>query len=172
MQLQRAPIRLAPAHDRRLSGDRARIAAVLILVGSACQVLRLFLPWLEKSILAISLTNFDSPGTTIALVTLAVVAGGIAVYVFVRPPARAGVASLLILLALGQLGVALWHGYVFIHGIADDSHAVWAEAIGTGLYLCVIGAMTSLCGGVLAWTSRLAPSTRPATRPRSVDRGG
>jgi hypothetical protein len=78
--------------------------------------------------------------------------------VFVRPPAAAAVASLLILLALGQLGVALWHGYVLINGFAVDSHAVWAEAIGTGLYLCVIGAMISLCGAVFSWTSRLAPS--------------
>jgi hypothetical protein len=31
---------------------------------------------------------------------------------------------------------------------------VWADAIGTGMYLGVIGAVTSLAGAFLTWTNR------------------
>jgi hypothetical protein len=143
----------APIDDMPLPADPGRIAAALVLLGSACQVLRMFMPWVEKTIFSISLAKFDIKLAAILLAALAVVAAGVAIFVLIQPPPTNAVGVTLIVLALAQLGVAVWHGFGIVTQLGHSPH-VWADAIGTGIYLGVIAALISLWGGVLAWAAR------------------
>ncbi len=152
MELDRARAR-APIDDIPVPAHPAQIAAALVLLGSACQLLRMFMPWVEKTIFAISLAKFDLQLATILLAILAVVAAGLALFVLLQPPPTSAIAIALILLALAQLEVAVWHGLGIVTQLGPSPH-VWADAIGTGIYLGVIGAAISLWGGILAWRAR------------------
>jgi hypothetical protein len=153
MQLQRAPVKRAPMDDQRLPADPIRIAATLLLLGSACQILRLLMPWVEKALFSISLVKFDLEVASAVVAALAAVAAGIAVFALLRPPPTAATAIVLVLLASAQLGLSFWHS-LSILGWLQQSHHVWADAIGTGVYLGVIGAVISLAGAFLTWTNR------------------
>jgi hypothetical protein len=153
MQPKRAPVKRAPLDDQALSADPVRMAATLILLGSACQIFRLFMPWVEKAVFSITLARFDLQVATILLAALAAVAAVIAVFALLRPPPAAATAIVLVLLASAQLGVAVWHSLSILSWL-QQSHHVWADAIGTGMYLGVIGAVTSLAGALLTWTNR------------------
>jgi hypothetical protein len=153
MQLERAPVKRTPLDDQAHPADPARVAAILILLGAACQILRLLMPWVEKAAFSISLAKVDFEVASVLLTALAVVAAGFAVFTLVRPPPTATIAVVLVLLASAQLGVAVWHS-LSILSLLQHSRHVWADAIGTGMYLCVIGALTSLAGAFLTWTNR------------------
>lgn len=113
----------------------------------------MFMPWVEKTMFAISLAKFDLQFAAILLASLAAVAAGLALFVLLQPPPTSAIAVALILLALAQLGVAAWDGLGIITQLGPSPH-VWADAIGTGLYLGVLGAVISLWGGILAWAAR------------------
>jgi hypothetical protein len=136
-----------------LPGDPGRIAATLVILGSVCQVVRMFMPWVEKTVFAISIARFDLQFAAILLAGLALVAAGLAIFVLLQPPPTGTIAIALILLALAQIGVAVWHGTGLVAQLGHSPH-IWADAIGTGLYLGVIGGVISLWGGILAWTGR------------------
>jgi len=153
MQLDRARRGGAPIDDRPLPADPARIAATLVVLGTACQIFRLFMPWVEKIVFSISLAKFDVAAAAVVLAALAVAGAGIAIFMLLQPPPTAAVATILIVLGLAQLGLALWHGFGVIHDLNRSEH-IWADAIGTGIYLGVIGAVSSLGGGMVAWSAR------------------
>jgi hypothetical protein len=153
MQLRRAPVERAPLDAQRLPADPVRIAATLILLGSACQIFRLSMPWLEKAVFSITLVRYDLEVAAILLAALAAVASVVAVFALLRPPPTAATAIVLVLLASAQLGVSVWHSLSILSWL-QQSHHVWADAIGTGMYLGVIGAVTSLAGAFLMWTNR------------------
>lgn len=153
MQLRRAPVKRAPLDDRAVPADPVRIAVTLILLGTACQIFRLFMPWVEKAVFSISLTRSDLEVAGVLLAALAVVTAGIAVFTLVRTAPTAAVAIVLMLLASTQLGVAIWHSLSILSWLQHSPH-VWADAIGTGMYLGVIGAVTSLAGAFVMWTNR------------------
>ena len=153
MQLQRAPIKRAPLDEHSLPADPVRIAATLILLGTACQMFRLFMPWVEKAIFSISLTRSDLEVASVLLAALAVISAATAVFTLVRPPPAAATAIVLVVLTSAQLGVAVWHSLSILTWLQHSPH-VWADAIGTGMYLGVIGALASLAGAFLMWTNR------------------
>lgn len=153
MQLKGAPVRRAPEDDQPNPADPVRVAATLILLGSACEIFRLFMPWIEKAVFSISLAESGLVVAATLLAALAVVSAVIAVFVLLRPPPAAVTAVVLVLLASAQLGVAVWHSLSILSWL-QLSHHVWADAIGTGMYLGVIGALISLVGAFLTWTNR------------------
>jgi hypothetical protein len=153
MQLRRAPVKRAPLDDQHRPADPIKIAAALILVGTACQVVRLLMPWVEKAVFSISLARVDLEVASVLLAALAVVAAGIAVFALVQPPPTAATAIVLIVLASAQLGVAVWQSLSILSWLQHSPH-VWADAIGTGMYLGVIGAAISLGGAFAMWTNR------------------
>jgi hypothetical protein len=153
MQLERAPVKRTPLDDHALPAGPARVAATLILLGAACQIFRLLMPWVEKAVFSISLARVDFEVASVLLAALAVVAAGFAVFTLVRPPPSAAIAIVLVLMGSAQLGIAVWHSLSILSWLQHSPH-VWADAIGTGMYLCVIGAVTSLAGAFLTWTNR------------------
>ena len=74
MQLERAPVKRTPLDDQALPADLARVAATLILLGAACQIFRLLMPWVEKAVFSISLAKVDFEVASVLLTALAVVA--------------------------------------------------------------------------------------------------
>jgi hypothetical protein len=153
MQLQKPHVKRAPEADEAFATDTVRVAATLILLGSACQVFRLFMPWVEKALFSITLARSGLEVAALLLAALAIVAAVIAVFALLRPPPGATTAIVLVLLASAQLGVAVWHSLSILSWL-QQSHHVWADAIGTGMYLGVIGAVISLAGSFLMWTNR------------------
>jgi hypothetical protein len=107
----------------------------------------------EKAVFSISLVRSDLEVAGVLLAALAVVTAGIAVFTLVRTPPTATIAIILMVLASAQLGVAIWHSLSILSWLQHSPH-VWADAIGTGLYLGVIGAVTSLAGAFVMWTNR------------------
>ena len=153
MQLKRAPVRHAPEDDRPIPADQVRVAATLILLGSACGIFRLFMPWVEKAVFSISLAESGLVVAATLLAALAAVAAVIAAFVLLRPPPAGVTAAVLVLLASAQLGLAVWHSLSILSWL-QLSHHIWADAIGTGMYLGVIGALISLVGAFLTWANR------------------
>src|SRR5258706_9768820 len=109
MQLERARVKRAPLDDQALPADPARVAATLILLGAACQIFRLLMPWVEKAVFSISLARLDFEVASVLLTALAVVAAGLAGFTLVRPPPTTAIAITLVVLASAQLGIAVWH---------------------------------------------------------------
>lgn len=90
-----------------------------------------------------------------ALVALTLISAFIASGVLIRHPAPSAVALGLVALALAELGLAAWNAVSVLQAIGlDDSRLVMGRAIGTGVYLGLVGASLSLAGGILAWRSR------------------
>ena len=93
-----------------------------------------------------------------ALVALTLISAFIASGVLFRHPAPSAVAIGLLALALAELCLAAWNSVSVLHAIAlGDSRLVVGRAIGTGVYMGLLGASLTLAGGVRAWRSR-APS--------------
>jgi hypothetical protein len=153
MQLKWPPVRRALEDDRPLPADPVRVAGALILLGSACEIFRLFMPWVEKAVFSISLAQSGLEVAATLLAALGAVAAVIAVFVLLRPPPALATAVILVLLASAELGVSVWHALGILSWLGP-SHHVWADAIGTGMYLGVIGALISLAGAFLTWTNR------------------
>ena len=153
MQLRRAPDERAPLDHYGPPADPIRIAAILILLGTACQIFRLLMPWVEKALFSISLVRSDLEVAALLLAAIASIAAVIAAFTLMRPPPAAATAIVLIVLACAEIGVAVWHSLSILSWLQHSPH-VWADAIGTGMYLGVIGAVTTLAGAFLMWTNR------------------
>jgi hypothetical protein len=153
MRLERAPVKRTPLDDQRLSPDPVRMAATLILVGWACQIFRLFMPSVEKALFSITLARSDLETAALLLAFLGAVSAVIAVFALLRPPPAGVTAIVLVLLASSQLGVAAWHSLSILSWLQHSPH-VWADAVGAGMYIGLIGAVISLAGAFLMWTNR------------------
>lgn len=97
------------------------------------------------------------PEVVLALAALAVLSALIAIGVLLRRPAPSAVALGLLALALAQLCLAAWNAVSLLQLLAlNDSRLVVGRAIGTGVYMALLGASLTLAGGILAWRRRAA----------------
>jgi hypothetical protein len=159
MHPQRASIEVAPEHYSFAVARTSRLAGLITLAGCSCTILVAFLPWLETLVFGVSVASTQIHVAGIALTALAVVSGGIAASVLLRRPAPAGVAIILLASALVQVGLTIWGGANVLLAISNtDSHLVLIRAIGTGAYIVVLGSLTTLAGGILAWKRRAPPA--------------
>ena len=154
MQLDRAPVQ--PARDDEEGLVRHdRTAAVLTLLGCATTVVASILPWGERAAFGFSLTTIQGGTARILLAVLAVASAGLAVTTIIRRPATAGVAILLVGLAVAQVGAGIWFGVSVLNEIRSaHPYLVFASAIGTGAYMAGLGSVSTLCGAILAWRRR------------------
>jgi hypothetical protein len=160
MQPQRTSAHDAPENYSSVLAKMDRPAGLITLVGCSCTILAAFTPWLEDLVFRVSVVEMRIPGVGIVLAVLAVISGGIAVGVLLRRPAPAGVAVILVASAIVQVGLAIWGGADVLRAIGNaDSHLVPMRAIGTGAYIAVLGSLTTLAGGILAWKRRAPPSS-------------
>ena len=140
-----------------------RRAGLITLTGCSCTILAALLPWLESIVFGVSVVGTQIQMAGLVLTALALISGGIAVAVLLKRPAPARVAIILLASALAQVGLALWGGANALLVISNaDSHLVLIRAIGTGAYLAMLGSLTTMAGGVLAWKRR-APLIDSAT---------
>lgn len=134
----------------------AHNAGVIILVGAGATLLGTASPWLLTVVLGISVVA-ARPDVVLVLAALAVLSGLIAMGVLLRRPAPPAVALGLIVLALAQLCLAAWDALSVLQGLAvDDPRLVAGRAIGTGVYMGLLGASLTVAGSILAWRSRAA----------------
>lgn len=133
----------------------ARGAAFLTLAGAGAILLGSSSPWLLSAVVGVTVETTRLPDVAFALVALALLSALIATAVLLRRPARPAVALGLIAFALAELCLAVWNAVSVLQAIAaDDPLLVMGRAIGTGAYMCVIGAAVVLAGSVLAWRRR------------------
>jgi hypothetical protein len=159
MQPQRASVEVAPEDHSSAVAKIGRPAGLITLAGCSCTILVAFLPWLENLVFGVSAAGTQVHVAGIVLTALAVISGGIAAAVLLRRPAPAGVAIILVASALAQIGLAIWGAAGVLHAISNtDSHMVLIRAIGTGAYISVLGSLTTLAGGILAWKRRAPPA--------------
>jgi hypothetical protein len=152
MQLKSARLQLAALDEGAVT---ARTAGIITVVGCVCAILGAFLPWGEKALFGLSISNAGLQSAGILLAGFAVISVCIAGPVLLRRPATAAIAIILILLALAQLGLAIWNGVNIVQAIAEsDSRMVAIRTIGTGAFLGAAGALITLAGGIMAWTKR------------------
>jgi hypothetical protein len=113
------------------------------------------LPWVEQVTLGFALTAQGRHAPSILLAVVAAVSAGIAGTVLLRRKPAAGVAILLIGLAVAQLGAAIWFDVTTVNEIRETHpHLVLMSTIGTGVYPAGLGAVSTLAGAILAWTRR------------------
>jgi hypothetical protein len=133
----------------------ARKAGFITLVGCSATILGTSAPWLLRTVLGVSVTTSRIHDAVPALAALAVLSAGLASFVLLRRPAPAAVAIALVALALGQLWLGIWNAVNVLQAIdLVDSRLVLDRAIGTGVYLSLLGASLTLGAGVLAWRKR------------------
>ena len=126
-------------------------AGVLSLVGCAFTIVSAFLPWVEVAVSGISLAGLGVQPGAILLAVLAAISAGIAGAVLFRRPAVVGVVVALVVLAVVELGLAIWDAVNIVQAIGQmQSSGVFIGAIGTGAYGAVIGSLATLAGGILA----------------------
>ena len=155
MELKGARLQLAVLDEESVT---ARTAGVVTVVGGASAILGAFLPWGEKVLFGISISNAELQIAGILLAVLAVISVCIAGTVLLRRPATAAIAIVLILLGVAQVCVAMWNGADIVQTIAEsDSRLVAIRTIGTGAFLGVVGSVITLAGGIMAWTRRALP---------------
>lgn len=154
MRLSPAPVQVVP--DRIvIAADLDRAPAVLTLVGCVLTLLSSILPWGEKATFGFSLTTVQGENTRILLAVLAVASASVAGAAIFRRAYRAGVAILLVGLAMGQVGAAIWFGVTVVNEIRNaHPNLVLSNAIGTGVYMAGLGSLCMLVGAVLARTRR------------------
>jgi hypothetical protein len=147
--LNRALVRRAPRDDM------AVWAGVLTLVGCTFTIVSAFLPWAEQAVFGISIAGLGVKAGAILLAVLAAISAGLAVGVLFRRPAVVIVVIALVVLAVAELGLAIWNAVNIVQAIEQTkSHAVFIGAIGTGAYGAVIGSLATLAGGILAGSKR------------------
>jgi hypothetical protein len=155
VKLRKAPLPFAREDDHPIPGHAGRTAGVTTLVGCSITILATFLPWVEKVAFGVSLTTIGFQTAGILLAFLAMISAGIASAVLLRRPAAARVAIVLVLLAVTQLGLAIWDSANIVQAIGQvSSHQVLISAVGTGVYAAVLGPVVTVVGGILAWTTR------------------
>jgi hypothetical protein len=155
MHLEKAPLRFAPPVEDAVPADLNRAAAAFTLAGCTMVLLAAILPWAERAAVGFALTTAAGGSAGILLAVPAVISAGIAGAVLLRRPATAGVAIILIGLAVAQVGVGIWYGGNIMAAIDEvHSHQLLIGAIGTGAYLGVLGSVSTFAGGILAWRTR------------------
>jgi hypothetical protein len=148
-------VQLASEGKRLVSADLDRTAGVTTVVGCLGTLLAASLPWVEQTFLNVSLTPSPIKGAGILLAILATASAVIASVVLFRRKATPRLAIVLIALALGQVGVAIWNSVAILREISNaGSHELLINAIGTGAYIGVAGSGTTFAGGLLAWLDR------------------
>ena len=152
MQLTSARLRLVMLDEGDVS---AHTAGIITLVGCASAILGALLPWGEKVLFGISISKTEVQAAGWLLAGIAMFSVCIASVGLLRKPATTAIAIVLILLALTQLGVAIWNGINIVEVIAySDSRQVAIRTIGTGATLGVLGSLITLAGSLIAWTRR------------------
>lgn len=135
--------------------DSAQGAGVFILAGAGSTILGSAAPWLLKVVFGISVVTSPLPDLVPGLVALTVLSAVIATAVLLRRPPSSAVALGLIALAVAQICLAVWNALsVWDLLAADDPRLVVGRAIGTGVYLALLGASLALAGGILAFRRR------------------
>jgi hypothetical protein len=153
MEVKGAPVHFVREDDNAALVVAGRSAALVTLAGCSLTFLSTLLPWVEKAAFGISLATTGIQSARVLLAVLALISAGTAGVVLQRRRATAGVAIVLIVLAVMQLGVALWDGANIVYAIEQvSSHQVLFSAIGTGVYGTVVGSVVTVAGGILAWT--------------------
>jgi hypothetical protein len=154
MQLKRAPLQVA-RDAAAIPAEPGRTSAVLTLAGCAITLLAAILPWSEKATFGFSLTTAHGADARILLAALAVASATLAGTVLLRGQSTAGVAILLVALAVAQIGAGIWFGVTVINEVRGaNPHLVLISAIGTGTYMAGLGSVSTLIGAVLAWLRR------------------
>ena len=142
-----------------LQAPSARSSGVITLAGSGATLLGASAPWLLRVVFGVSVAASRLPDVIPAVMALTVLSAVIAIGVLLRRPASSPVALGLIALALAQLCLAAWNGLSVLQVLnMDGSRLVGGRAIGTGVYLGLLGASLTLTGGILAWRRRAARS--------------
>jgi hypothetical protein len=153
--LEKALLQFAPEDGIAVPVEVDRTAGVITIVGCLAMLLASILPWVDRAALSVSLTGTEIQDAGILIAILALISMGLAGAVLLRRPATAGLATLLIVLAVAQVGLAIWDGMAILHAISKaDSHQILIRAIGTGAYAGVMGSVTTLAGTILAWARR------------------
>ena len=130
-------------------------AGVLTLVGCTFTIVSAFLPWAEEAAFGISLAGLRVQDAAILLAVLAVISAVIAVVVLFRRPVVVRVVIALVVLAVAELGLAIWDAVKIVQTIEQmQTRDVLIGAIGTGAYGAVLGSLATLAGGILAPTKR------------------
>ena len=154
MRLSLAPVQFAHDEDA-LPSRLGRAPAVITLTGCVMTVIASILPWGEKATFGFSLTTIHGEDLRLALAVLAVACASLAGAAVLRRQSTAGVAMLLIVLAVAQVGAAIWFGGTVLSEIrAAHPNLVLISAIGTGVYMAWLGSVGTLIGAILAWTRR------------------
>lgn len=140
-----------------MPADSAQSSGVFILAGAGSILLGSAAPWLLKVVFGISVVTSGLPYVVPGLVALTVLSAVIAITVLFRRPASSAVALGLIALAVAQICLAIWNALSVWELLAvDDPRLVVGRAIGTGVYLALLGASLALAGGILALRSRMS----------------
>lgn len=145
---------------------QARLAAVIVLLGSVGAIAGSFLPWISATdpSVGITLTKAGIDGHYAMLVDLlAMISAGIAGIVVLRGQAPTLVAVILTALALAELGLAIFVGSNLARGVAQLEAAGATAGLGMGLYLTGLGAVIATAGATLMWIQgrRLGPQQIP-----------
>lgn len=148
------------------SASQARLAAVIVLLGSVGAIAGSFLPWISATdpSVGITLTKAGIDGHYAMLVDLlAVISAGIAGIVLLRGQAQTPVAVILTVLALAELGIVIFVGSNLSRGVAQLEAAGATAGLGIGLYVAALGAAIAAAGGAFMWirSRRLEPSPIP-----------
>jgi len=150
----------------RKPAGRARLAAVVVALGSVCAIAASFLPWIQATDPAagITLSKVGIDGHYAMLVDLlAVISAGIAGIVLLRGQAPTVVAVTLSALALAELVIVIFVGSNLARGVAQLEDAGATAGLGIGLYLAGLGALIAVAGGAFMWiqSRRLQPPPLP-----------
>ena len=145
---------------------QARLAAVIVLLGSVGAIAGSFLPWISATdpSVGVTLTKVGIDGHYAMLVDLlAVISAGIAGIVLLRGQAPTPVAVILTALALAELGIVIFVGSNLSRGVAQLEAAGATAGLGSGLYVAALGAAIAAAGGAFMWirSRRLEPSPIP-----------
>jgi hypothetical protein len=155
MQPKGVPFQFALQEDGASPADFRRTAGVTTLTGCGATILATFMPWVEKAVFGVDATAIGIKAAGMPLAVLATISAAIACVVLMRRPATARIAIVLIVMAMAQLGLAIWFGSSIVLAIEQvDSHLVLISAIGTGAYLSVAGSLITLAGAILALMRR------------------
>ena len=155
MPLEKALLQFAAGDEAAVPADPDRTAGVITIVGSLFMLLAAILPLVDRSALSISLTGAEIQEAGVLIAILALISIGLAGAVLLRRAASPGLATLLIVLAVAQVGLATWDGMAILHAVSRaDANQILIRAIGTGAYAGAMGSITTLAGAILAWTRR------------------
>ena len=139
----------------RKPAGRARLAALVVALGSVCAIAGSFLPWIQATdpAVGITLSKAGIDGHYAMLVDLlAVISAGVAGVVLLRGQAPTAVAVTLSALALAELVIVIFVGSNLARGVAQLEDAGATAGLGIGLYLAGLGALIAVAGGALMWT--------------------